>query len=94
MPRLKLGSVLLLSLVMGGCAGDKSTLVPVTTRILDALPRVENSRASPCWLQIQIAAQNSYLASVTAGQEVTYHAPCMVDKPQTPPPAKAQPKTS
>jgi len=44
------------------------------------LPRVENSTSAPCWQQKQIAAQNSYLASIEQKKEVVYSAPCVVDK--------------
>lgn len=55
-----------------------------TSSILEKLPRVENSTQAPCWQQEQIAAQNSYLATVKDGREVVYKAPCKVDKPQPP----------
>jgi len=48
---------------------------------LDDLPRVSNSTAAPCRLQKEIAAQNSYLASIAEKREVVYSAPCVVDKP-------------
>ena len=72
-----------LLLLLGGCsAGQTATPLPATTRILDDLPRVENSAKSPCWQQEQVAAQNSYLASVKAGREVVYRAPCKTDAPK------------
>lgn len=82
--------LLLASLSLAGCA-LKETPLPATTKILDDMPKVENSVASPCWQQKQIAAQNSYIATVkNDGKEVVYGAPCVVDKPKPAP----QPKTS
>jgi hypothetical protein len=53
----------------------------VSSAIIDKLPRVQNSTGSPCWQQEQIAAQNSYLASIEKKAEVVYKAPCRIDKP-------------
>lgn len=47
------------------------------------MPKVQNSAKSPCWQQEQIAAQNSYIATVKDGKEVVYKAPCKIDKPAT-----------
>jgi hypothetical protein len=47
--------------------------------LLEQLPTVENSTQSPCWQQRQIAAQRSYIASVKAGKETVFAAPCDVD---------------
>lgn len=49
---------------------------------------MQNSPASPCWQQEQIAAQHSYIDTVKAGRETVYKAPCNVD-PR--PKAKAAP---
>lgn len=57
--------------------------------MLDKLPRVDNSTKAPCWQQKQIAAQNSYLASIKAKRQVVYQAPCVIDAPE-----KKEPKTS
>lgn len=85
------GLLLLASLATAGCAGS-STQVPATTEILKELPRVSNSRAAPCRLQREVAAQNSYLATVEAGKVIVYQAPCDVDpKPKAPPAAKPAP---
>ncbi len=75
-----------LALLISGCAGKEIPL-PATTKVLDNLPRVENSTKSPCWQQQQIAAQNSYLASVKAKKAVVYKAPCQIDevKPESKP---------
>lgn len=82
MPLHRKALLLLASLSLAGCAG-KETPLPATTKILDELPKVENSPRAPCWQQKQIAAQNSYLATVkNDGKEVVYVAPCVVDKPQ------------
>lgn len=73
-------SGLLSSLVLlSGCAGPTATPLPATTRVLDELPRVQNSTKSPCWQQEQIAAQNSYVDSIRDKKEVVYQAPCKVD---------------
>lgn len=77
-------SALLIALLLPACA-DSATQLPATTKILDDLPRVQNSAKSPCWQQEQIAAQNSYLASIAEKKEVVYKAPCKVDpKPAKP----------
>lgn len=71
-----------LALLISACA-VKEIPLPATTKVLDNLPRVENSTKSPCWQQQQIAAQNSYLASIKAKKAVVYKAPCEVDvKPE------------
>lgn len=79
--RQRLVSGLLLALLIPGCAPTETPL-PGTTKLLDDLPKVENSTKSPCWQQQQIAAQNSYLATVRDKKDVTYKAPCDVDKPK------------
>lgn len=60
------------------CA-DPSTQLPGTSVQLDKLPRVDNSRASPCWQQQQIAAQNSYIETITTKKDVVYKAACEVE---------------
>lgn len=67
-----------LALPLAGCEafGSKPTPLPATTELIDKMPRVQNSGLSPCWQQEQIAAQNSYLASVKEKREVVYSAPC------------------
>lgn len=69
-------------LPLAGCAGQTATPLPATTKVLDELPRVQNSTKSPCWQQEQIAAQNSYVDSIKDKKEVVYQAPCKVDKPK------------
>jgi hypothetical protein len=77
---------LLASLSLAGCAGN-AILLPATTKILDDMPKVDNSTQAPCWMQKQVAAQNSYIATVkNDGKEVVYGAPCVVDKPKPTPP--------
>ncbi len=71
--------MLLASLVLPACAGPSIPL-PGTTELLDKLPKVENSRQSPCWQQRQVAAQNSYLATIKEKREVVYKAACDVEK--------------
>ena len=78
--RAILASLLPLLLLTSGCAGG-ATPLPGTTKLLDDLPRVQNSAKAPCWQQKQIAAQNSYLATIKAKKTVVYHAPCLVDPP-------------
>jgi len=46
------------------------------------LPKVENSRLSPCWQQKQIAAQRSYIDTVKSGKQQIYKADCK-DSPKT-----------
>lgn len=79
---------LLLSLALTGCAASETPL-PATTKILDELPRVSNSTKAPCRMQREVAAQNSYIATVKDKREVVYKAPCDVDqKPQASPESK------
>lgn len=75
-------SALLISLPLAGC-GANAIQLPATSKILDDMPKVQNSAKSPCWQQEQIAAQNSYIATVKDGKEVVYKAPCKIDKPAT-----------
>jgi hypothetical protein len=71
-----------MALLLPGCA-DSVTPALGTTKLLDELPRVQNSTKAPCWLQMQIAAQNSYVDSIKFKSERVYKAPCVVDqKPQ------------
>lgn len=41
---------------------------------------MDNSRASPCWQQQQIAAQNSYIETITTKKDVVYKAACEVEQ--------------
>jgi len=68
-----------LSLLLAGCSGGAIQL-PATSKILDDMPRVQNSTKSPCWQQEQIAAQNSYIDTIKGGREVVYSPPCKTDK--------------
>ena len=79
---------LLLSLPLAACSPTGAIQLPATSKILDDMPRVQNSSKSPCWQQEQIAAQNSYVDSIKGGKEVVYSAPCKVDKPAKGAPAK------
>jgi len=54
------------------------------------MPRVANSTKAPCRVQKEIAAQNSYIATIKEKKEIVYVAPCVVDKPA--PNATLQPK--
>src|SRR5438132_1194123 len=79
--RALLTSLCILMPLLGGCSKDWDLLgsaiqLPGTTKLLDNAPRVENSDKSPCWQQKQIAAQNSYFASIKDGKETVYAAPC------------------
>jgi hypothetical protein len=78
------GLLLLLSLSLAGCGGN-ATPLPGTTKILDGLPRVQNSPKAPCWQQEQIAAQNSFVETVKNGKEIVYVAPCKIDPKQAAP---------
>ena len=69
-------------LPLAGRAGQTATPLPATTKVLDELPRVQNSTKAPCWMQEQVAAQNSYVDSIKDKKEVVYQAPCKVDKPK------------
>lgn len=77
-----LARALPLSLLLAACTPTGAIQLPATTKVLDDLPRVQNSTKSPCWQQEQIAAQNSYVDSIAKGKEVVYAAPCKVDKPK------------
>jgi hypothetical protein len=72
-------SALLMTLLLAGCA-DSATQLPATTKILDEMPRVQNSTKAPCWLQMQISAQNSYVDSIRFKAVRVYTAPCKFDK--------------
>jgi len=72
-------SALLPLLLLTACGGS-ATQLPATTKVLDELPRVQNSPKSPCWQQEQIAAQNSYVDAIKTKQDVVYKAPCKVDQ--------------
>ncbi len=78
----KLLRSLVLLLPLAGCAGQTETPLPATTKVLDELPRVQNSTKAPCWMQEQVAAQNSYIDTIKAKKETVYQAPCKVDKPK------------
>jgi len=73
----RLALVALASLPIAACGGP-STPLPGTMALLDNLPRVDNSPDSPCWQQVQIAAQNAYIAGIKQGREVVFKAPCQV----------------
>lgn len=77
--RFPKASALLLLPLLTACA-DNATQLPATTKVLDELPRVQNSVKSPCWQQEQIAAQNSYVDAIKSKQDVVYKAPCKVDQ--------------
>lgn len=79
MPRqLQKVGVLLIAALIPACA-DPSIPPPATSLLIEKLPRVENSRGSPCWQQKQIAAQNSYIETVRTNKETIYKAPCEID---------------
>jgi hypothetical protein len=79
--RLIWAVVPLASLALGACALGETPL-PGTTKILDEMPRVDNSTKAPCWMQKAVAAQNSYVDSIKQKREIVYAAPCVVDKPK------------
>ncbi len=70
-------AALLMALALPGCA-DSVTPALGTIKLLDDLPRVQNSTKAPCWLQMQIAAQNSYVDSIKFKGERVYKAPCVL----------------
>lgn len=74
---------LLTSLVLAGCR-TAATPLPETSILLEELPVVHNSTKSPCWQQREIAAQRSYIETITKRREVVYAAPCDVDKGSAP----------
>jgi len=76
--QLKTASALLIALFLPACAGSAIPL-PGTTKLLDELPRVSNSAKAPCRMQREVAAQNSYLATIKNERDVVYKAPCDVD---------------
>lgn len=80
--RLRLAVALLASLALGACALGETQL-PGTTKILDDMPRVDNSTKAPCWMQRAIAAQNSYVDSIRQNKEIVYRAPCDYDQQRT-----------
>lgn len=82
MPRLLQKAGALLTAVLIPACADPSTQPPATSLLLEKLPRVENSRGSPCWQQKQIAAQNSYIDTVKANKETIYKAPCEIEGKQ------------
>jgi hypothetical protein len=69
---------LLIVLSIPACA-DPSTHQLGNSILIEKLPRVDNSRESPCWQQRQIAAQNSYIATVKDNKETVWKAPCDVE---------------
>lgn len=81
---------LLLPAALAACAGQSETPSPATSVLIERLPVVENSTASPCWQQRQIAKQRSYVATVTSGRDQVFAAPCDVDR-KTPPKPPAAP---
>lgn len=58
--------------------------LPGTIKLLEEMPRVANSTKAPCRLQKEIAAQNSYIATIKEKREIVYVAPCVVDKAAEP----------
>lgn len=60
-----------------GIGSNSSPTVSAASIVAD-VPKVENSQASPCWQQRQIAAQRSYIDSIITGKAVKYHADCKV----------------
>jgi len=77
-------AALLTALALTGCAGK--SIPAIGTSVLDELPEVENSRASPCWQQKQIAAQRSYVDTVRSGKQQVYKADCSERKAVKAPP--------
>jgi outer membrane biogenesis lipoprotein LolB len=62
-----------LILVLQGC----STPTPDPSgKVLDGLPLVQNSAASPCWQQRQIASQHAFVDAAKGAKGMAYKAPC------------------
>lgn len=72
--RLQKAAALLTALALTGCA--EKSIPAIGSSVLDDLPKVENSRLSPCWQQKQIAAQRSYVDTVKSGKQEVYKADC------------------
>ena len=100
MPPSSWAATLPICLALGACspalvglgASPSSTPPPATIELLREMPRVQNSPRAPCWLQEQIAAQNSYVDAITKGRRVVYVAPCKGQAEPIPPavPGKQQ----
>lgn len=80
---LRKANALPIVLLLQACMAPEIPL-PATTKVLDDMPRVQNSTKSPCWQQEQIAAQNSYVDTIVSKREATYKAPCKIDPPAKP----------
>lgn len=67
-------SLPLIALALAGC--QTLSTPAIESEVLSKLPKVENSRQSPCWQQIQIAKQRAYIDTVRTGKEHVYRADC------------------
>lgn len=95
-------AILIAPVLLAACSilqpGGNEVPAASLKRLVENVPRVDNSPASPCWQQEQIAAQNAYLDAQLRGKAKPYVAPCKTKpaaepKPQIPAP-NLQPKTS
>ena len=59
----------------GACAGKETPPIE-PARLTDQIPRVDNDTTARCETQRQIAAQNSWFASLKAGRAVVYKSDC------------------
>jgi len=65
--RLPKKAALLPCLFLGACSQSQTPDTPIDQmRLIRELPRVQNSSAAPCRLQLEIAEQQSYIAAVEA----------------------------
>lgn len=81
MKQLAKAAVPLIALALAGCQTSQSTPA-IGAKLLDDMPKVENSNRSPCWQQIQIAKQRAYIDTVRTGKEHVYRADC-TEQPAT-----------
>lgn len=82
MKRWRSPAALLLSLAtlhLAGCATPTPSSSKAVKRIFEPVPNYESA---PCEYQRKWAAHNSKVATLKAGKEVVYKAPCDVDKPK------------
>jgi hypothetical protein len=79
----KLLLILLASLALPACTPwwASETPLPLTTKVIDELPKVNNSTSAPCRMQREVAKQWSFIHTIQQGKTVVYQAPCDVDKP-------------
>ena len=72
----------LLLLPLAACSKDSLPQAIDQTKLLKDLPRVENSLKAPCWMQRQVSAQQTYIATIETKKETVVAAACKDDKPK------------